>query len=254
MKGRYQGGMGKYNVAMLFWMFYGLCTILELKVEARASPSLEKEIEAKLKLLNKPAVKSIKVNPKLYGDHDTRFFVAWTKDSYNSTGCFDLTCHGFVQTSSEFALGSSLGPYSSPFNQQYEINVGIFWDVDGNWWLIVKDIIIVGYWPAEVVDSLKHSATLVQWGGQVFSYNVKSTPPHTETEMGSGGEANGRFGFACYMTNVRIKDYSKTLKYPQFVSTHADEPFCYNALNDVQYGKDPVFFFGGAGRKLPYCP
>jgi hypothetical protein len=62
MKGRYQGGMGKYNVTiLLFWMFYGLCTILELKVEARASPSLEKEIEAKLKLLNKPAVKSIKV-------------------------------------------------------------------------------------------------------------------------------------------------------------------------------------------------
>jgi hypothetical protein len=118
----------------------------------------------------------------------------------------------------------------------------------------VKDRIIVGYWPAEVVDSLKHSATLVQWGGQVFSYKVKTTPPHTGTEMGSGGEANGRFGFACYMTNVRIKDYSKTFKYPQFVSTHADEPYCYNALNDVQYGKDPVFFFGGAGRKLPYCP
>jgi hypothetical protein len=49
------------------------------------------------------------------------------KDSYNSTGCFDLTCHGFVQIASEFAIGSSIGPYSSPFNQQYEINVGIFW-------------------------------------------------------------------------------------------------------------------------------
>jgi hypothetical protein len=65
MKGsRYQGGMGKiYKVAMLlFWVLFDLCTLLVLKVEARASSSsLEREIETKLKLLNKPAVKSIQV-------------------------------------------------------------------------------------------------------------------------------------------------------------------------------------------------
>jgi hypothetical protein len=65
MKGsRYQGGMGKiYMVAMLlFWVLFDLCTLLVLKVEARASSSsLEREIETKLKLLNKPAVKSIQV-------------------------------------------------------------------------------------------------------------------------------------------------------------------------------------------------
>ncbi|MCI19936.1 carboxyl-terminal peptidase, partial [Trifolium medium] len=62
MKGsRYQGGMGKYKVAMLLlWVLFDLCTLLVLKVEARASSSsLEREIETKLKLLNKPAVKSI---------------------------------------------------------------------------------------------------------------------------------------------------------------------------------------------------
>jgi hypothetical protein len=60
MKGsRYQGGMGKYKVAVLL---FDLCTLLVLKVEARASSSsLEREIETKLKLLNKPAVKSIQV-------------------------------------------------------------------------------------------------------------------------------------------------------------------------------------------------
>jgi hypothetical protein len=65
MKGsRYQGGMGKYKVAilLLFWVLFDLCTLLVLKVEARASSSsLEREIETKLKLLNKPAVKSIQV-------------------------------------------------------------------------------------------------------------------------------------------------------------------------------------------------
>jgi hypothetical protein len=42
-------------------MFFALCTIPILKIEARTSSTLEREIEAKLKLLNKPAVKSIKV-------------------------------------------------------------------------------------------------------------------------------------------------------------------------------------------------
>ncbi|XP_004501796.1 protein neprosin-like [Cicer arietinum] len=193
------------------------------------------------------------VNPKLYGDTDTRLFAYWTKDSYKTTGCFDVTCQGFVQISSEMALGSTLQPYSAPFNQQYEINVGIFMDNGGNWWLRVKDRIMVGYWPAELLGNLRHSATLVQWGGQVFSYAVKTDPPHTGTQMGSGDEANGRFGFACYMTNVRIKDYSKSLKYPEYVHTYAAEPYCYNALNDVQYGKDPVLYFGGPGRHPPYC-
>jgi hypothetical protein len=58
----FKGGMGKFKGGMLFlWMFFALCTIPVLKIEARISSTLEKEIEAKLKLLNKAAVKSIKV-------------------------------------------------------------------------------------------------------------------------------------------------------------------------------------------------
>jgi hypothetical protein len=64
----YQGEMGKYKVSLLLlWVFFALCTLLVLKVEARAySSSLERQIEAKLKLLNKPAVKSIKVCNFIY--------------------------------------------------------------------------------------------------------------------------------------------------------------------------------------------
>ncbi|KEH35868.1 putative neprosin [Medicago truncatula] len=193
------------------------------------------------------------VNPKLYGDHNTRLFTYWTKDTYKSTGCFDLTCHGFVQTNKGIALGATLGPVSSPHQQQYEINVGIFQDNAQNWWFKVKNNIPVGYWPAELLGNLRHSATLIQWGGQVFSYEVKTKPPHTGTQMGSGDAASGRFGAACYMGSVRIKDYSQALKYPSFVSTHAAEPYCYSALNDAPYGKDPVFYFGGAGRNPPLC-
>ncbi|CAL5204839.1 unnamed protein product [Lathyrus oleraceus] len=194
------------------------------------------------------------VHPELYGDFNSRLFAAWTRDSYHTTGCFDVTCAGFVHVGSSTALGATVGPYSSQFNQQYEIAIGIYWDEDGNWWLNIKNGTVIGYWPAELLGNLRHSATVVQWGGQVYSDKVKKAPPHTSTQMGSGDSADGRFGFACYMSNVRIKDYSGFHKYPEFVNTNADEPYCYNAINDVEYGKFPVFYFGGLGRKPPYCP
>ncbi|WJX41532.1 hypothetical protein P8452_28872 [Trifolium repens] len=187
------------------------------------------------------------VNPKLYGDHSTRLFIYWTKDTYKSTGCFDLTCSGFVQTNKNVGLGGTIGPISTPLGQQYELNFGIYLDNGGNWWLKIKHSIPVGYWPKEF---LGQSATMVQWGGQVYSHEVRKAP-HTGTHMGSG-EASGRFGGACYISTVRIKDYSQMLKYPQLVSTRAAEPDCYTAFKDD--GTDPLFYFGGPGRNLPHCP
>ncbi|KAL3013328.1 hypothetical protein AAZX31_06G046600 [Glycine max] len=195
------------------------------------------------------------VNPKLYHDGATRFFVYWTRDSYRSIGCFDLTCPGFVQTG-QVALGASIGPISSIMGPQYELNVGLFLEPDsGNWYLKIKNNVPVGYWPAEILGSLTHSAILVEWGGQVSSTNIKNhESPHTGTEMGSGHAASGRFQNACFMRNVRIKDYSLQLKYPEHAYAMAEEPYCYSSLNDVHYGKEPVFYFGGPGRNPPYCP
>ena len=59
MERKYQSGMGKTKVAIL--LLWVLCIKLQLNVEARTSSALETEIEAKLKQLNKPAVKTIKV-------------------------------------------------------------------------------------------------------------------------------------------------------------------------------------------------
>ncbi|KAF7830490.1 carboxyl-terminal peptidase [Senna tora] len=195
------------------------------------------------------------VNPKLYGDKQSRLFAYWTKDAYKTTGCFDLTCSGFVQTGTQVALGAALGPYSSEQGPQYVVNVGIFWDKStGNWWLKVGNNIPIGYWPATLFDALSHSAILVEWGGEVFSSELRKAP-HTATAMGSGDDASGLYGNAAFIQNLRIMDYSLTLKYPDFVSTVADEPYCYSALNYIKgYGVEPVFYFGGEGRRPPYCP
>lgn len=99
---------------------------------------------------------------------------------------------------------------------------------------------------------LKQSAILVEWGGEVYSPNVKKTP-HTKTAMGSGNFASGLFSNACFMDNVRIVDFSLSLKYPEWVSTWGDEYDCYSVLNDVKYGVYPVFYFGGPGQGH-FCP
>ncbi|KAH1105431.1 hypothetical protein J1N35_009199 [Gossypium stocksii] len=195
------------------------------------------------------------VNPQLYGDKKTRFFAHWTKDSYKTTGCFDLHCSGFVQTSSKVAFGGALEPVSTEFGEQYYINVGIFMDPKtNNWWLKIKEDLVIGYWPAStLLFYLNHSSTLVEWGGQVYSSNVKKKP-HTKTGMGSGQFASGLRGNACYMDNIAIVDFSMQLKYPQRVGTWADEQYCYTALNYQEgYGKLPIFYFGGPGQNYN-CP
>ncbi|KAI5354263.1 hypothetical protein L3X38_007158 [Prunus dulcis] len=197
------------------------------------------------------------VNPKVYGNGATRLFVYWTKDSYKSSGCFDLTCPGFVQTNKDIALGMVLGPVSSKMGPQYQTTFSITKEPStGNWWVRIGQNVPVGYFPGELFYYLtRGAATLVEWGGEVFSSKVKQNHPHTATGMGSGDFASGKLGNACYVKQVRILDYSKQLKYPEWVGTYSDEEDCYSALNyALSLAQEPVFYFGGPGRNSPYCP
>ncbi|KAI4337113.1 hypothetical protein L6164_015566 [Bauhinia variegata] len=199
------------------------------------------------------------VNPKLYHDKATRFFVYWTGDSYKSTGCFDLTCSGFVQTSKQVVLGGTINPVSSPSGDQYHLTVGLFLDKNSSNWLLKvgpnnNATAVIGYWPGQLFKYLSHSARVVQWGGEVYSTQIR-TYPHTATAMGSGYYASGLYGNACYMHYVRIMDDSPSFKYPEFATAWSDDPTCYSALNTIKgSGDEPVFYFGGPGRYLPYCP
>ncbi|XP_062021427.1 protein neprosin-like [Rosa rugosa] len=107
--------------------------------------------------------------------------------SYKSTGCFDLTCSGFVQTNKDIALGIPLGPVSSEGGPQYQTTFSINKDQNtGNWWLRLGQNVPVGYWPPSLFSYLKQGpATLVEWGREVYSSKVKETRPHTgHTETG----------------------------------------------------------------------
>lgn len=164
-----------------------------------------------------------------------------------------MFCSGFVQISRKIVIGAKLSPISSKHGPQYQISINILQDqATKNWWLTFGGE-RVGYWPGSMFNYLSHTATLIQWGGQVYSESVKKTP-HTKTAMGSGSFASGLRGSACFISHPRIMDFSKSFKYPEWVGTWADEDYCYNPLNYREgIVGEPVFYFGGPGQN-PNCP
>ncbi|KAJ6751523.1 hypothetical protein OIU85_002001 [Salix viminalis] len=124
------------------------------------------------------------VDPLLYGDNRTRLFTYWTADGYEETGCFNLLCEGFVQTSSKLALGATIYPLSGYGGSQYDITPLVWKDPgDGNWWLQIEDQVL-GYWPFSLFSHLKDSATMIEWGGEIV--DSRTGGQHTTTVMGSG--------------------------------------------------------------------
>jgi hypothetical protein len=69
------------------------------------------------------------VSPQLYGDNSPRFFTYWTTDAYQTTGCYNLLCSGFVQTNSRIAMGAAISPTSGYKGGQFDISL-LVWKVN----------------------------------------------------------------------------------------------------------------------------
>lgn len=192
------------------------------------------------------------VNPSVYNDHETRLYVYWTADGSKTTGCFDLTCPGFVQVDHRIALGAAIYPVSKP-KLPYQIIVYIYKDpMTNNWWVNYGESINIGYWPGELFVLLKHQGLMVKWGGEVYSTRVK-THPHTATYMGNGEMPPAMFDECGTMTRMRVEQNSQPLMIPEWTIVALDEYRCYDILYEVDYVYDPVFFYGGPGRSWR-CP
>ncbi|KAL0297237.1 UNVERIFIED_CONTAM: hypothetical protein Sradi_6775800 [Sesamum radiatum] len=193
------------------------------------------------------------VNPKVYGDRKTRLFVYWTVDANQKTGCFDVTCPGFVQTSHEIALGAAIYPISKPTGLPYQITLYIHKDpATSNWWVQYGETVNIGYWPHDLFALLKFHATTVQWGGEVYSPRV-GTHPHTSTAMGNGQFPDYVFGNSGSIKRMRVVENNMVLRFPQWVNGWSDEYDCYGIFYLSDYVEEPEFYFGGPGRN-PVCP
>ncbi|KAK2398748.1 tRNA-splicing ligase [Trifolium repens] len=208
------------------------------------------------------------VNPSVYGDRNTRLFVYWTADGSHGTGCFDLTCPGFIQTSNEIALGAAIYPISIPGGLPYQIIICIYKDViTNNWWVQYgEEKTNIGYWPPELFTGMSSMAESVEWGGEVYSTTVGHTP-HTKTQMGNGEFASAFFDSKTQMKNgefvqpfmdsasilrMRVHDNSAFWKIPEWVAKFSDEYNCYDVYYFEDYVEDPLFYYGGPGRN-PMC-
>ncbi|KAG6487206.1 uncharacterized protein LOC122010976 [Zingiber officinale] len=192
------------------------------------------------------------VNPSVFGDKTTRFFVYWTTDSGKETGCFNLLCPGFVQTSSEIALGAAFSHVSGD-ELQYEFSVEVWKDFDEERWWVVYGDTTVGYYPASLFGGLWRTATLVFFGGDVYSPRIWESP-HPSTAMGSGTLASYHFMDAAFIRQPRIMDFSGYYKYPDPFGIYVNQAYCYSAENYAEIlWTEPLLYYGGPGWNFPYC-
>ncbi|KAG5379715.1 hypothetical protein IGI04_027557 [Brassica rapa subsp. trilocularis] len=185
------------------------------------------------------------VYPQLYTDNKPRLFIYWTSDAYQTTGCYNLRCAGFVQTSRSIVLGGAIGPVSVFAGRQYEITIQVWKDQNhGNWWLSIgPDNSIVGYWPAELFPNLDY-ADEVHWGGEIVDSHKFDR--HTKTQMGSGHFPFQGFGKASYFRNLEIVD-SNNFQPIQRLKINANHKY-YDVKNlDIDEEWGTHFFYGGPG-------
>ncbi|KAI3896030.1 hypothetical protein MKW92_042305 [Papaver armeniacum] len=195
------------------------------------------------------------VNPYIYGDDQTRFFIYWTlsiitlfTDGYQNTGCYNLLCDGFVQTSSDFCLGGSFTEVSTFNGVQKDANFSIHKDpIGGQWWVQIQGN-PVEYYPSSLFTKLSTTSTKIHFGGEIS--NNKSKGRHSSTQMGSGHfPSEGRFKTSSYFNWVQVVDENNVTKDPENVEKIVTNPECYgleidNNHHDTNgYG----FYYGGPG-------
>ncbi|XP_048573942.1 uncharacterized protein LOC125554424 [Triticum urartu] len=189
------------------------------------------------------------VYPNLYGDSNTRLFIYWTRDAYQTTGCYNLLCSRFIQTSNQITIGGSISPTSTYGGTQYDIDILVWKDrAGGNWWLQVGGY-NVGYWPSYIFSDLAHSASTIMWGGEIFSPDVGQTSTH----MGSGHFPNEGFGKASHIKNIQVVNSSNCLNPPRDVGLITEQNNCYNVQSGNYGDWGTYIYYGGPGNN-PNCP
>jgi hypothetical protein len=184
------------------------------------------------------------VYPQKYGNTKPVFFIYWTADNYNKTGCYNLDCSAFVQTSHSWTIGGTLSPSSVYGGAQYEIQVA-FYLYQGNWWLYVQGTDAshaVGYYPTSIYKggALASQASEIDYGGEVVG--TTSFP-----QMGSGHFASEGWQKACYQRDIYYYPPAGGAVYAN-LNPSQSWPKCYT-VQKVNYAApwNDTIYYGGPG-------
>ncbi|MGC2403828.1 MAG: neprosin family prolyl endopeptidase [Acidobacteriaceae bacterium] len=184
------------------------------------------------------------VYPGKYNTNLPVFFIYWTADDYNQTGCYNLECTAFVQTSHAATIGGTLSPSSTYGGAQYEIQLA-YYLYQGNWWLYWGGGAAsnaIGYYPTSLYrgGAMAHNAAEIDYGGEVVG--TTSFPP-----MGSGHFASEGWTKACYQRDITYFPTNGGQVNAGLTPSQA-WPKCYTST--VTLYASPWFeteFFGGPG-------
>ncbi|HTQ56484.1 MAG TPA: neprosin family prolyl endopeptidase [Bryobacteraceae bacterium] len=180
--------------------------------------------------------------PSKYGSENSALFIYWTRDNYATTGCYNLDCAAFVQTSSSWHFGAGFTNYSAAGGSQYEF-AAQFYLYAGNWWLALGGG-WVGYYPGSVYagGQMSHNATLIEYGTE----SVGSTwyPPE-----GSGYWSSSGWDYAAYQRNLFYINTSAVSVWDTLTRAQPS-PACYS-ITGPSYsstsGWGIYFYEGGPG-------
>lgn len=186
--------------------------------------------------------------PGKWGGQKAVVFIYWTRDDYKNTGCYNLDCPGFVQTSSTQTLGAALKPVSVQGGVQQEEFFGYNF-YQGNWWALVgpnkKQSHYIGYYPKSIYQGgqMAYYADTIDIGGETVG--TTKWPG-----MGSGQWAYKGFKHAAYERNILYRDSNYQLQAPQLTTSvsGANASNCY-AITTPKYASNwlTYFYFGGPG-------
>ena len=173
-------------------------------------------------------------------------FIYYTPNDYTS-GCYNLECSGFVQTSNAVGLGSSFVDYSIQGGQQYGFQMQYKY-YNGNWWMFMNSTAI-GYYPASVYGSgpMSQNSDLIEYGGETYS------PDDDWGEMGSGDWADGGYTHAAFQNSIFYipsNENGGTNGVYATLTPEQPDPACYTFLYiPAQAGgsNGTSFYFGGPG-------
>jgi hypothetical protein len=178
--------------------------------------------------------------PAKYGSENPALFIYWTADGYNATGCYNLDCGAFVQTSSSLHLGAGFSNYSLYGSTQYEIQLQ-YYLYAGNWWLRVGGN-WVGYYPGTVYrgGELTYYANKLEFGSE----SVGTTVWPAE---GSGFFANSGYGWAGYQRLIYYSNLSNASIWTGLTAA-TPSPSCYTVAGPYYASTwGEYFYFGGPG-------
>jgi len=170
-------------------------------------------------------------------------FIYWTADDYNNTGCYNLTCKGFVQVSRAITFGV---PWAA---SSYSVTHGTQFDVafqykyyKGNWFLFANGTEI-GYYPASQYGTgqLSKYSTLIEFGNETVGTTVWPAG-------GSGMWASYGAGEAAYQKELFYISYPASTSIWDTLKVKQPSPTCFTTTTPAYTSALGVYFyFGGPG-------